>query len=413
MVAVLAAVAAAVVVPVTLGGNVVISGTPVAAQSSGAQCPPAKTAASQQGVFLTMRPGSGAPLKWGATPIYDACTILPLYYLVNSGFLVQQPYDIFVDRPARGNRGGPGYSQSNTASRGVTSCSYPGHNAGDRVALQILQKPFNDHDDFSILHLHDDKGKTRHTRSGALVHVVHMDDEQYGWTVNIVTPRASAELVVVLGKQYYGDASRKKTLHTFVQRIVAQLGKPPRPPVSISYKGPYQGTADPCSLFTARDFHTLFDTSDDTHPHRRYRLGERDLVPDPGVDLPEGHYTQIRCQRFSVAADEFDKDAPAMEIQFDVYRSNKQSRTGLYAECDPRSSGADAFGPSVQLKEKIGDSRACFPDEGRNDWRLVFRSGNTVVFLNIWQHVPRSALAHRAKLLTPLARKIAGRLTDS
>jgi hypothetical protein len=99
-------------------------------------------------------------------------------------------------------------------------------------------------------------------------------------------------------------------------------------------------------------------------------------------------------------------------VEFDIYRTVDEAKTGEYVECDPRSSAAKVFGPSVQENVQIGDGRVCYPNEGGRQWRPAFRSGRTVVFLSTIAVTSTGPLDQQARAFVPMGQQIAAAVAN-
>jgi hypothetical protein len=255
----------------------------------------------------------------------------------------------------------------------------------------------------------DTQGSTQRTEGGMTVLTVPDDTDKNSWQVGITDgTKYFAKLVLSFKGKGYRESPQKMS-DDFVTTVIKNLQASPLPAPQYTYVAPYTQAPDPCSVFTAEEF-TALTGQPDAIVNREFQFGEREIDPDPGIKLPNGFYTTSSCERDtigSVTEDSADGPEYGLHVDFEFFRTVDQARTGMYAECDPRSSGADVFGPSVQVNIKLGDDRVCYPDEGRNDWRLTFRTGRTIIFMQNVAQLQKSQLQEQAtQVFAPVAQRL-------
>lgn len=374
-----------------------------------------------RGIYLRQQPGDQPPPNWNSTTVTSACAVLPLNEVIKAGETFDGAYDVI-------DVGVPHDTTSSTSvdsliydagggSDGLTNCDYPGQDNKDVISLELFQAPENVADQISEFQQYgeDTKGTTQRSEGGMTVLTVPNDTEPNSWQVGIVDgSKYFAKLVLLFKGSGYPHTPQQMT-DDFVTTVIGNLKRSPLPAPTYHYVAPYTQVPDPCSLFTAADFTSLTGQQDDI-ANREFQFGEREIDPDPGINLPDGFYTQTSCERDTLGAvTENESDGPAygLHLDFEIYRTAQQARTGMYAECDPRSSGAKIFGPSVQVNMKLGDDRVCYPDEGRNDWRLTFRSGRTIIYMQNVAMLQKSQLQDQAmNVFAPVATQIAAEVAN-
>lgn len=372
------------------------------------------------GVYLTQQPGTQPPPTWNSTPITNACAVLPLSEVTKEGIRFDGSFNVIElavphDVQSVSTVGAVIYDAGG-GSDGITNCLYPGDSNTDIVNLEVFQVPEKVADaisQFDIIST-DTAGSAKKTENGWQVVTVPLKDDKNAWQVGMTDAghKYFAELDITLKKPSYAGHTKQQVIDDFVTTILHNLDGSPLPAPTYHYAAPYSQVPDPCNLFTPDDFTTLTGKQDDI-VDRQFQFGERGINPDPGINLPNANYTQMSCERDTIGAvteSPSDGDAYGIHLDFEVYRNAQQARTGMYAECDPRSSGAKIFGPSVQVSVTIGDDRVCFPDEGRNDWRMTFRSGRTVIFMQNVAMLQKSQLQNEANVFAPVARQIAAQV---
>lgn len=397
-----------------ISGQAEAAGAGSAGGSGGSGGPP------PNGVYLSQQPGTQPPPKWNATPITNACAVLPLSEVTKEGIQFDGSYDVIelaVPHDVQSvSKVGAVIYDAGGGSDGITNCLYPGDSNTDDINLEVFQTPESVTDaisEFDIIAT-DTAGSVKQTVGGWQVVTVPLKDDANAWQVGFTDTghKYFAELTVTLKKPSYAGHTRQQVIDDFAATIRQNLDTSPLPAPTYHYAAPYAQVLDPCDLFSADDFTSLTGKQDDI-VDRQFQFGERGVNPDPGINLPNANYTQMSCERDTIGAvteSPSDGDAFGIHVDVEVYRTAQQARTGMYAECDPRSSGAKVFGPSVQVSLKIGDDRVCFPDEGRNDWRMTFRSGRTIIFMQNVAMLQKSQLQNEANIFAPVARRLAAQV---
>lgn len=376
------------------------------------------------GIYLRQQSGNQAPPDWNGTPVTNACAVLPMSEVIKAGETFDGAFsviDVGVPHDTRSVSAMDSISyDAGGGSDGITNCDYPGQDNKDVISLELFQAPENVADQIAEFQSFgaDTAGTTRRTEGGMTVLTVPIDTDPNNWQIGIIDgTRYFAKLVLAFkGSGYAHGATPRQMVDDFVTTVIGNLRRSPLPAQTYHYVAPYTGVPDPCGLFTEDDF-TALTGQHDQIANREFQFGEREIDPDPGITLPEGFYVETSCERDTVGAvTQEPSDGPAygLHLDFETYRTVEQARTGMYAECDPRSSANKVFGPAVQVNIRIGDDRVCYPDEGRDDWRMTFRSGRTIVFMQNVAQLRRSQLTDQAEhVFAPVARQIAAQVAGS
>jgi hypothetical protein len=370
--------------------------------SSSARKPP-----SRNGSLLTVAASAESPRRWGTTPMYDACALLPTATLTSEGFRVDPAYSVDVMNPDPVNQGGVGALQPNTVSPGSSACSYLGLDKSF-VALTIYQQPFFTPDQIQTQTASEQMGVTKKSVNGFDVYLTSLNDPGK-WLVLITNQQLAAELSLTLPSGSYRGDDVHAVIGDYVNKVAAGLAQPPASVARFRYAAPYVGF-DPCGIFTGTDFQQyLSNGPDDGHPTAQYAIGERELMPDPGGGRPSvAHYLMTQCQRFATALDKGDNNGYGIVANFDTYRTAAEARGDQ--QCDPHSSG-NVYGPPVMVTTvQIGDGAACYPMLNGKDWSLTFRAGRTVCQLWFWRTLDKSQLDAVTIVLTQLAQALASKL---
>lgn len=400
-----------VVVFVVLPGN---GGSPQPAAGGGH--PPASQPDNEPGVLLSQRAGTGPAVSVNQTPVFSACSLLPLSVVEAAGIRMDPQYTVFDfgadhDTTAPQSTFGPFIYTGGQAGTGISDCDYPGLNQKDLIAPELYQAPQDvAKTSQEFLQYASDEGGTHRTDRGYAVWTVPSKDHADSWQVGIVGQQDWVNLVISLNGGSYHGHTPQQVLDGFVSTIVTNLTKGPAAPATYSYAKPYATVKDPCTLFTNDEFHSL-TAADSLLVNRTLQFGEREVDPDPGVGLSNAHYLVTGCERNTLSSitENYQSDGPGfgLKADFEIYRSVDEAKTGEYVECDPRSSAAKVFGPSIQENVRIGDGRVCYPNEGGRQWRLVFRSGRTLVFLSDIAVTSTGPLDQQAHAFVPVGQQIA------
>lgn len=370
--------------------------------------PTTKSTANQPGkdVFLAHKPGTGEPFKLGSTAAFDACTVLPLSAVTDVGIDLDPYYMVMhehLERTAETNA-----SSATMDLEGFANCTWTGVER-QFVTLSIYQPPYsNDRDRTSRMDFLKRKGAKEESVRGMKKYTVHGgDNDPKDWQVTLFADDYWALLVMKTEKKSYRGGSPEEVVNTLTDGIAENLQRGPTAPATFSYGGPYAGFPDPCALFTREDFRTTHGVDDIGRVTRGVTGGDQGLTGDKGE---RARYVMIKCDRRSLGKGYSDTDAPALEVEFKVFPDAEQAGLGEFGTCDPASSATKVFGPPLEIKTKIGDGRVCMPNEGRENRRLVFRAGRTVVYLHNWLYADAKDLNALAAKLTPAAQAIAARL---
>jgi hypothetical protein len=402
-----------VVVPKSGGGA-----TPPAA---GASHPPAVQPGNEPGVLLHQQAGTGPAVSVNQTPVFSACDVLPLNVVEAAGIRMDPQYTVFDFGADHDTTATPSTFDAfiyggGQAGTGISNCDYPGLNQKDLIAPELYQAPQDvARTSQEFLQYAADEGGTQRTDRGYAVWTVPNKTDANSWQVGIIGQRNWVNLVIGLNGGSYHGRTPQQVLDGFVSTIVTNLATGPTAPARYSYDKPYAGVPDPCTLFTNDEFRSL-TAADSLLVNRTLQFGEREVDPDPGVGLPNAHYLVTGCERNTLSSitENYQSDGPGFGLNaaFDIYRTVDEAKTGEYVECDPRSSAAKVFGPSIQEDVKIGDGRVCYPNEGGRQWRLVFRSGRTVVFLSNIAVTSTGPLDQQARAFVPVGQRIAAAVAN-
>jgi hypothetical protein len=402
-----------VVVPKTGGRS-----TPPAATGSH---PPAGRPDNEPGVLLRQQSGTGPAVSVNQTPVFNACGVLPLGVVEAAGIRMDPQFTVFDfgadhDTTATQSTFGPFIYTGGQAGTGISNCDYPGLSQKDLIESMLYQAPQDvGRTSQQFLQYAADEGGTSRTDRGYAVWTVPNKTDANSWQVGIIGQQNWVNLVIGLnGGSYHGNTPQQ-VLDGFISTVVTNLTKGPTAPARYSYDKPYADVKDPCALFTNDEFRSL-TAVDSLLVNRTLQFGERGVDSDPGVGLPNAHYIVTGCERNTLSSitENYQSDGPGfgLKVDFESYRTVDEAKTGEYVECDPRSSAAKVFGPSIQENVQIGDGRVCYPNEGGRQWRLAFRSGRTVVFMSNIAVTSTAPLDQQAHAFVPVGQQIAAAVAN-
>lgn len=357
-------------------------------------------------IFLAHQPGTGPPLRLGATAAYDACTVLPVSAVRDIGIELDPYFMVMHDHLERDTP--TDATAAMTDLKGFTNCTWTGVDK-QFVTLKIYQPPYSDdRDRTGRLEFQQRQGAKEESVRGLKKYTVHGgNNDPKDWQVTLFADDYWAQLTMMTKHDTYRAGSPQDVVDTLIDGIAENLLRGPTAPSTFSYSGPYAGFPDPCTLYTREDFRATHGVDDTGRVTRGVTGGDQELRGDSGE---RARYIRISCDRRALGKGFSDPDAPALKVEFHVYPDAEQASLGDFGMCDPKSSGAKVFGPPLEIKTKIGDGRVCMPNIGRDNDPLVFRAGRTLVYLYNWllaEAKDRNALAAK---LTPAAQAIAARL---
>lgn len=227
------------------------------------------------------------------------------------------------------------------------------------------------------------------------------------WQVSLFADGYWAMLLLNTPYDAYRAGSPRDVVDALVDGIAQNLLRGPTAPSTFAYTEPYAGIPHPCQLFTREDFRQTYGMDDVGRVATGLTGGDQLLEGDNGE---RARFVRLTCGRKAPGKTFADPDAPGLEVEFNVYPDAEQASLGEFGMCDPESSATKVFGPPHPIATRIGDGRVCMPDVGRENRRLVYRVGRTVVLLHNWLYADARDLDALAAKLTPVGHTIAARL---
>ncbi|WP_053714346.1 hypothetical protein [Saccharothrix sp. NRRL B-16348] len=389
LVAVVVLVAAGITVALALRSS---DETPIVARSSAPMAdagPPARD-------VLVQRIEDG-PATYGASPVFDACAVLPRAALADVGF----PEDVTDYResaylPASVT---PDRATLRKVSEfdPITECGYwiRGADRDDAyVVLEIAQLPFN------AL-----RGRELGTsQSSGLAVATRRSDDQFFAEIGNGDSRFAAHLVMGRVTSDVDGVPAEAVFGKLVDAVAAGLAAGPTARGSYAFTGPYEDLPFACDVLDAEVFTELTGKPDsgrvevrDTSAHET----DRDYRGIGRLQAVEQRCTRSSTDRF--AAD--DSGARTLTASFETFRGEAQAASAHAFQCDPENPAGAVIGEPVPLDEEVGDAKPCVRPIGYLNY--VFLIGRTSVRIMPDEGWAGTDPEDFGREFTPLARKFA------
>ncbi|MFI6031598.1 hypothetical protein [Amycolatopsis magusensis] len=391
------ALAAATTVTVVLTRN---SGT-IAATPDAAPPPPAPPGAPGARVLppadqvvphqvVRHIPGNGQPARFGGTPLFDACTVLPLTALPSTGFTLEagpsNSADIEFARVLGDASHDPG-AVTASSSRGVSQCAYPGDNANS-VRLHIYQPPYDQPkwrtDSERVLR---DRGAVEGQAHGLRTQIAQ--DPKTGmeayWDANIYGPDVFAS--VMLRQSETDRAAAGQIMTAVVDRVAQGLVAGPTAPGSFHYIGQWDQVKAPCEAFRAEDFEKIVGVVPDVRPDERYSLIEAVTLPESTMaQVPMVHVKGECTHRNQSAANSGTGSTPAqsMTVKLSTFLTPEMAANANDYDCDPGNKHRHPYGPPKRIPFTAGDGASCLINMADHQAPMAFKAGRTTVRVSMW-----------------------------
>lgn len=334
---------------------------------------------------LTQEPGTGGPVKYGETPVYDACALVTIDALESLAVPLSAIHpvshahldgDVSGDAAITPGAGGP-----------VSSCFYMMERTNS-LGIKVHQAPFNSPAELqskldTAVHL---KAQVR-TENGFSIATWH---DQFGYD-NVLISRPG--LAVTIGfKTSPGDAAMLSSdlEHLVLDGIRSGPSAPPR----YVYTAPLRTVKDPCDVASRSAFALTFPGHTGT------------------AAMAEGSYTlhgaangrngQVSCRRNNIVPrGQLNKaEHHTLAVTLSAWDNKTAARQVNSSTC---SSGSSA---PVAVTPPIGSGRTCLADNGA-DWALQFQLDNVNVSIEDGDTANKPDASTRLHQLRPAAEAIA------
>ena len=345
--------------------------------------------------------------RYGATGVFDACAVLPLAAVRDSG-IPALPYadrhrQRHLTRDVPEGRPQPGGGEP------VSSCEYQvpgvhGHDANPTgwVSVDVFQQPYDTDLSTDLSYQRRIPGETRATVSGLTVASGVRD----GALVAEVGPPTGLR-AEVRGQDLaddYGGVAAAEVFRKVTSVVAGNLAKGAVEHATFRYGGGYQDVPDGCAVLTAEVFARAAGTADTGVVQQDFSDGEQRVNTEDGVAT---YSVTQRCQR----------DAPAsangvhgrgLAVQLTTYRDLGMAERVLRFDCDADSPGTQVHGRPAPAPERVGAGPACAIVVGSPVF--AFRVGRTEVRLEPDQTWSGPDLGAFARSFTGTAQAVAANL---
>ncbi|GLZ33270.1 hypothetical protein Lesp02_54580 [Lentzea sp. NBRC 105346] len=338
-------------------------------------------------------------VSYGATPVLDACTVMPADVLVAAGFgstasdWITQTY--LPASVARENATVKGDLD------GISHCFYSDARDDhlDRISLSIDQTPFN-----RLLGDHPIGDEIEGTSAGLKT---FSDSEKSGdYDTRILFPDGRTE--ADLRASNLGDIAGIDTKAAFtklVDAVAGNLAKRPGGHTVYEFSGRYQGVPLACDLLSGDLFERLAGAPDSGVVE--FESNVRELKWKAATNESMVYGVRQTCRRKSTELiSSVGLKGNGLDVEFETFR-DEDNATRAFSDCDPNSPQRKAVGTPMQV-EKVGDGDACAVEIGSPN--LIFRMNRTVVRLVGHGEWSPKDLTSYAKKFTPVAKTMADHL---
>lgn len=340
------------------------------------------------------------PVKYGDMTVVDACTLMPVTLLEETGF---------------GDVAHGGHTQTSVeksapaaeatvkdAQDGISSCRYDVHEPEriDFLALTVHQAPFNDPlppkviggDDTALtvggLRAFAAQGK----KPGDFFTRIYSADGRTA--AYLVASRLSDD------KELDYEAAHAKLL----ERIALNLTKATGEQTRYAHTGRYQDVPPACAVLTGELFEQLAQAKNSGVVETEVGEGEVRQASKTKNPIEYHYFTKQTCQR---SAPEWHMGfrGPSLKMELKVHRDARSAKN-YEPDCDPNSPSRQLLGAAKNAAEKVGDGDTCAFPIG-NSLVYSFIVGRTQVRLTPYgKWAPKDVDQFIAKF-TPVAQKVA------
>jgi hypothetical protein len=345
-----------------------------------------------RGIVLRQQLGTGTPHAFGGVPAYDACTVMSLDVVQQSGYVVNStPSRGPVLRTTRMTEDAPDdpNARSSSAAHGVSECLYPGPNS-ELLVLTIYQAPFDAPEQ-------NDSMERSLRRQGGV------DGEVAGFRTLTVGPSETSRftrVTAIFPPGFYVEVLRLATraeptdeeqLAAVVKQVAERLHDPPTGPSSYSYGAQYSHVRPPCEMFMSADFRAALGYGTDGRVVEEYELAQTrtDPSPDSGnLGHTVGWSVQTSCKRQTQSAansgvgDSIDQ---GITLRFTNHLTEEMAAQAIDYECALGKGYRRPFGEPKEVPFTVGDGLTCLSNMGKSvQSPLEFKSGRTTVEMSVW-----------------------------
>ncbi|MEV6233716.1 hypothetical protein AB0L88_38240 [Saccharopolyspora shandongensis] len=362
---------------------------------------------------LPIKPGSAPAPAYGGVSAPNACTLVPVDFLLSRGWVLSREAQIFDRLPdpdaptAQAVQQQPGGVVA-----GISGCAVPFDNRGN-ATLNIRSAPL---DDARILASKADSARddSEVYRENGVEVLVDNDPENnrdrpsgvYGYLVK-------GSMLAEFNLSSPDGTPRDRALDTAKQaisRITGAWDSASKSPSVATYPQPYGNVPDPCKTISAEDLTSLFGQPNSGMIEQR----EWTTSPVEVFKMDTGEqveYVETRCSQGTLHPwGEPSRPFGSIGVNIQTYPDAAKAAGALRFFADPKSEIGRSLGPAKPLNTTIGDSPAYISTAFGSDRAIMFQVDRYLVAATASEgYGPFNEDALRTRL-TPVARQMADSL---
>ncbi|HEV7976065.1 hypothetical protein [Amycolatopsis sp.] len=372
-----------------------------------------------RGIVLRQQLGTGTPHTFGGVPAYDACTVMSLDVVQQSGYEVNStPSRGPVLRTTRMTEDAPDdpNGRGDTAAHGVSECLYPGPNS-ELLVLTIYQAPF-------------DAPQQQDSMERSLRRQGGVDGEVAGFRTLTAGPSESSRftrVTAIFPPGFYVEVLRLATraeptdeaqLAAVVKQVAERLHAPPTGPSTYSYGAQYSHVRPPCEVFTSADFRAALGFGTDGRVVEEYELAQTRTDPSPDSGNL-GHTTswavETSCKQETQSAANSGVGTSidqGITLRFTNYLTEAMAVQANDYDCALGKGFRRPFGEPKTVPFAVGDGLTCLSNMGKSvQSPLEFKSGRTTVEMSVWSVGNLGGGDAAVRIYSGVGKAVAARLT--
>lgn len=392
-----------------------VAGTAVPVSSDGRQPAPGSSA---PGVLLLQRPGTGPARTFGGTPVYDACTLMPLDVVQASGLRfdtslgpgpVLKTSHVTADAPDDPN------SRSDGSDVGVSTCEYPGVD-DELLDLTVYQSPFDAPGSSAQAEKSLRQEGGREGQVAGFRTLSTRDTNLHTWTTAFFADTFYAVVHLMAPRNHEPEDPRMAEV---VDRVGERLRTPPSGPSGYAYGGEFTHVPGPCEIFTSDDFRQALGFATDGRPREEYDLAKRHTVPDAmsgTTGQAERFFVSTACtQENQAAANAGVGSTPAqgITVKLENYLTSEMAAQANDYDCARGKGYRHPGGDPKPVPFSVGDGLSCLITVGGGlQSPLGFKAGRSTVEISVFSVKNLKDDATAIRIYTTVANAVTARLAN-
>ncbi|MFS8096128.1 hypothetical protein LFM09_03220 [Lentzea alba] len=324
-------------------------------------------------IVLRQEPGSGPALRYGTTPVYDACSLVTIDGLSRLDVSLSRDYfvahehldaDVPVSAAITADTPDP-----------ISNCFYM-LSSEDSLHVRVHQTPFNSSDELTRMQERATRQNAAVVAEAGMSSVAWHDDEYESQHLVIWRP----ELVVDISLRSE-DSDGTLDPASFMPRLESLvrsgLSSPPTAPIRHTYLAPFDKVKDPCAAASVEAYRAAFPSAPGAPSmvDGSYRLDAP--IPDSQRGFGKSREAQLSCTRNNIVPrGTLNPDHRSLQVDLSVWTAEKAADRSNYVNCAPsyKSRHADP----VPITPPVGTRKSCLADYD-TDWLLKFQVSNVNV----------------------------------